>query len=550
MEDGTINGGEAVVATLLSRGIDTVFFVPGGTYVTVLEALSRVQNKIRSVSTRLESSAAFACDAYAGIAHKPSCMFVSRAPGASNAVIGVHTAMQASRPFVLFIADIPKAQKGREAFQELEYKLMFEPVAKAVLEVNSFDEVAQVTARAIDLSVSGRPGPVVCVISKDILDGRTGALPIPKAANPVRMGPEKGSVESAAELVRAAKHPIILAGEMIPVEGETEVLRQFADVSGAGVLVSYRQQDIIDNEHSAYFGQLTLNRLPFQIEALDACDLIINIGCRLDSTTTEDYKMFRDDQKMIMAYPDAAVFSQWQADVAMGSHTGSAMRALLESLESTPPPAERIAWRDEVHAQEVAYSQPGEIEIHGDVDMARIITTFMKLVPGNAIHSSDAGTFGRWLHRYYRFRQPYCNVGPVSGAMGYGVPGAIGAQLAAPDRMVFSWVGDGGFLMTGQEAVAIVQEKLPVKIIVCDNAAWGSILVHQQKRFGDWDFGTRLKSPDFAKLAEGYGMAAFKVTRTEQFADALKGVMAHDGPALIHLMLDLRDVSPYSGDAR
>jgi acetolactate synthase-1/2/3 large subunit len=550
MEDGTINGGEAVVATLLSRGIDTVFFVPGGTYVTVLEALSRVQDKIRAVPTRLESSAAFACDAYAGIAHKPSCMFVSRAPGASNAVIGVHTAMQASRPFVLFIADIPKAQKGREAFQELEYKLMFEPVAKAVLEVNSFDEVAQVTARAIDLSVSGRPGPVVCVISKDILDGRTGALPIPKGANPVRMGPEKGSVESAAELVRAAKHPIILAGEIIPIEGETEALRQFADISGAGVLVSYRQQDIIDNEHLAYFGQLTLNRLPFQIEALDACDLIINIGCRLDSTTTEDYKMFRHDQKMIMAYPDAVVFSQWQADVAMGSHTGPAMRALLESLESTPPPAERIAWRDEVHAQEVAYSQPGEIEIQGDVDMARIITTFMKLVPGNAIHSSDAGTFGRWLHRYYRFRQPYCNVGPVSGAMGYGVPGAIGAQLAAPDRMVFSWVGDGGFLMTGQEAAAIVQENLPVKIIVCDNAAWGSILVHQQKRFGDWDFGTRLKSPDFAQLAEGYGMAAFKVKRTEQFADALKGVMAHDGPALIHLMLDLRDVSPYSEDAR
>ena len=278
MEDGTINGGEAVVATLLSRGIDTVFFVPGGIYVTVLEALSRVQNKISSVSTRLESSATFACDAYAGIVHKPSCMFVSRAPGASNAVIGVHTAMQASRPFVLFIADIPKA------------------------------------------------------------------------ANPVRMGPEKGSVESAAELVRAAKHPIILAGEMIPIEGETEALRQFADVSGAGVLVSYRQQDIIDNEHLAYFGQLTLNRLPFQIEALDACDLIINIGCRLDSTTTEDYKMFRHDQKMIMAYPDAVVFSQWQADVAMGSHTGPAMRALLESLESTPPPAERIAWRDEVHA--------------------------------------------------------------------------------------------------------------------------------------------------------------------------------------------------------
>lgn len=550
MTDGTMNGGEVIVATLLSRSIETVFFVPGGTYVTVLEALSRVQNKIRSVPTRLESSAAFACDAYAGISRKPSCMFVSRAPGASNAVIGVHNAMQASRPFVLFIADIPKTQKGREAFQEVEYKLMFEPVAKAVLEVNSFDEVGQVTARAIDLSVSGRPGPVVCVVSKDILDGKTGNPVIPKMPAPVVMGPECNTVATAATMIREAKNPIILAGEMVPAEGETEALQQFAEASGAGVLVAYRQQDIIDNEHPAYFGQLTLNRLPFQKEALDECDLIISIGCRLDSATTADFKMFRDDQKMIMVYPDSATFSQWQADVAIGSHAGPAMRALTEALETTPTPADRIAWRDGVHDKEVAYAQPGDIEIQGDVDMSKVITTFMELAPQDAIHSSDAGTFGRWLHRYYRFRQPYCNLGPVSGAMGYGVPGAIGAQLAAPNRMVFSWVGDGGFLMTGQEAAAIVQENLPVKIIVCDNSAWGSIMVHQQKRFGDWDFGTRLKSPDFTMLARGYGMEAFTVRKTAEFADALKGAMAHDGPALIHILLDLRDVSPYSGSAR
>lgn len=550
MKDGTMNGGEVIVATLLSRDIDTVFFVPGGTYVTVLEALSRVQNNIRSIPTRLESSAAFACDAYAGITRKPACMFVSRAPGASNAVIGVHTAMQASRPFVLFIADIPKAQKGREAFQEVEYKLMFEPVAKAVLEVNSYDEIAKVTARAIDLSVSGRPGPVVCVVSKDLLDGKTGNPAIPKAAPMVRMGPERGSVDEAAALIKAAKHPIILAGEMIPAEGEIEALEAFADATGAGVIVAYRQQDIIDNEHPSYFGQLTLNRLPFQKEALESCDLIVNIGCRLDSVTTGEYGMFRDDQKMIMAYPDASTFSQWQVDVAIGSHAGPAMRALTEALQSSAPPADRLAWRDDIHGKEVAYAQPGEIEIQGDVDMSAVITTFMELAPKDAIHSSDAGTFGRWLHRYYRFRQPYCNLGPVSGAMGYGVPGAIGAQVAAPDRMVFSWVGDGGFLMTGQEAAAIVQENLPVKIIVCDNSAWGSILVHQQKRFGDWDFGTRLKSPDFTMLGKGYGMESFTVRKTSEFAGALKGAMAHDGPALIHILLDLRDVSPYSGSAR
>ena len=194
MENGEMNGGEILVETLLSRGIEAVFFVPGGTFVTVLDALSRVQNRIRSIPTRLESAAAFACDAYAGISRIPACMFVSRAPGASNAVIGVHNAMQASRPFVLFIADIPKDMKGREAFQEIDYRLMYAPVAKAVLEVHSFHEVAAVTARALDLAVSGRPGPVVCVVSRDILDGETGVARIPKPAAPVTMGADPDAV--------------------------------------------------------------------------------------------------------------------------------------------------------------------------------------------------------------------------------------------------------------------------------------------------------------------------------------------------------------------
>ncbi len=550
MENGEMNGGEILVETLLSRGIEAVFFVPGGTYVTVLDALSRVQNRIRSIPTRLESSAAFACDAYAGISRIPACMFVSRAPGASNAVIGVHNAMQASRPFVLFIADIPKDMKGREAFQEIDYRLMYAPVAKAVLEVHSFHEVAAVTARALDLAVSGRPGPVVCVVSRDILDGETGVARIPKPAAPVTMGADPDAVALVAQMIRDARFPILLAGEMIAIENQSEALAQLAAASGAGVLTAYRQQDVMDNDNPAFFGQLALNRLPFQSEALADCDLIVNIGCRFDSVTTADYTLLRDDQKVVMIYPDAAVFSQWQVDVAIGGLAGPAMTALSAALAQTPPPAARIAWRDAIHAKEAAYAKPGDLEIHGKVDMSGIIQTFMRQVPDDAILSSDAGTFGRWIQRFYRFHQPYCNLGPISGAMGYGLPGAIGAQVAASDRMVFAWIGDGGFLMTGHEAAAIVQENLPVKIIVCDNAAWGSILVYQQKRFGDRDFGTRLKSPNFATLAEGYGMAAFTVRKTAEFADALSAAMAHDGPALIHLILDTRDVSPYTGSAR
>lgn len=544
-----MHGGEIVVETWLSRGVDTVFFVPGGTNVTVLEALSRNQNKIRSVSTRLESSAVFAADAYAGIRKKPACVICSRAPGATNASIGIHTAMQASRPVVLFITNIPRRQKGREAFQEINYMEMYAPIAKAVIDVNSLDELAGDVARALDISISGRPGPVVVAISKDILDEEADDPLIPKPAAPVRFGPDALAVDRAARLIESSKHPIILAGELVGFESANNELEKFAEATGAGVMTAYRQQDSIRADHPSHFGHLSINRLPFQEQALKESDLIIAVGSRLDSVSTADFTMLRPDQKLIMIYPEPSAFAQWQADAALGSNVIPAMEAIANAL-SAPPPPDRIAWRDKVHQAEVDFAKPGEIEIQGDIDMAQVIEHFNKSVPKESVMVSDAGTFGRWITRYYRFNEPNTELSPVSGAMGYGVPGGIGAQVANPDAPVFVWVGDGGFLMTGNECAVIVQEKLPVKLIVCDNNCWGSIMVHQQKTFEGWDFGTRLQSPDFAAIGRGFGMPTWTVAKTEEFAGALEEMMAVDGPAMLHILQDLRDVSPYSGSAR
>lgn len=539
------NGGEVLVQTLLSRDVDTVFFVPGGTYVTVLEALSRQVNAIRSVPTRLESSAVFAAESYAALARKPACVFVSRAPGASNAAIGVHTAMQSSRPLVLFIANIPKPLKQREAFQEIDYALMYEPIAKAVFDVHSFDEVAPVTARALDLAVSGRPGPVVVSVSKDVLDGVTGDPPIPPRGAPVRIGPDAGAIADAAELIAKAERPVLLAGELVAFEGAHRSLRRLAERSGAGVLAAYRQQDVLANDHPAWLGQLTLNRTPHVERALAETDLVVALGTRLDSVTTADYAFPPPGLPLVLVYPEPAAFSQWQATVAIGSTTGPAMRALAEACAEPEP--RRLAWRDALHAEERAYATPGDIAIEGDVDMGEVVRVFGETVPPETVVVSDAGTFGRWLHRYHLHTLPDTSLGPVSGAMGYGLPGGIGAATAVPGRPVVVWVGDGGFLMTGHEAATIVQERLPVKIIVCDNSAWGSILVHQNKRFPGWDFGTRLRSPDFAVLGQGYGMPSFTVSHTAEFGPALEAAMGSDGPALVHLRLDARDVSPYEG---
>ena len=541
-----MNGGEVLVSTLQAHRIDTVFFVPGGTFVTVLEVLSRNLNAIRSVATRLESSAVFAADAFAALKRRPAGVFVSRAPGATNAAIGVHTAMQASRPLVLFVANIPRRLKQREAFQEADYRLMYAPIAKAVLEVNSFDEVSPVTARAIELSKSGRPGPVVVVVSKDILDGRTGEPPIVGPAAAVTVGPDPSAVVEAARLIGSAERPLMIVGEMAAFEGCHEALRRLAENTGAAVFTAYRQQDAFPNRHPAYAGHLSLNRLPFQKRAFAESDLVINIGSRLDSVTTADYTVPALGQPLIMIHPEPSVFSQWQPRVALGSHCTPAISALLPELDG-PPSTTRLAWRDNLHAEQSAFATPGEDDPKGDVDMASVVEIFAAHVPSEAIVVTDAGTFSRWVQRYYPFTCPDTGLGPVSGAMGYGIPGGLGAAIADPARPVFAWVGDGGFLMTGHELAAIVQEALPVKIIVCDNSAWGSILVHQHKRFPGWDFGTRLASPDFDVLAQGYGVPAFTVRKTAEFAVALEQAMAVDGPALIHLHLDPRDLAYFSG---
>lgn len=533
-------GGEVVVKTMIARGVDTVFFVAGETLTTVFEALSRHQKEIHSVATRLESAAVFAADAYAALRKRPACVLCSRAPGASNASVGIHNAKQASRPVVLIIASIPRQFMGREAFQEINFLQMYAPIAKAVFDVNSFHEIAPVLARALDLSVSGRPGPVVVAISKSILDGETDEPSIPKVSAPVRVGPDMDAVKSVARMIEASKHPLIIAGEIVNFEDASKVLEQFADATGAAVMTAFRQQDLVRADHPANLGQLTFKRPPYQEEALKQCDLIISIGARLDSTTTANYSMIREHHQLIMIYPEPAEFSQWQPDLALCSLTTPAMKAIASALSSKPP-AERLAWRDNLHKQEVEFGTPPEVEIHGEVDMTKVIKHFSSIVPKDAIMVSDVGISVRIVAQYYRYNRPNTQLGGISGSMGYGVPGGFGAQLAKPEALVFVWVGDGSFLMTGNECAAIVQEKLPVKLMVLDNNYWGSIFTNQRKRFPDWDFGARLQSPDFAALGRGFGIPAWTVRKTEDFPPALDEMMKTDGPGMIHILLDPLD---------
>jgi acetolactate synthase-1/2/3 large subunit len=538
-----MTGGDALVRTLLAHGVTVGFGVPGESYLAVLEGLRRERARFRLVVTRHESGATFAAEAYGKLARRPAAAFVTRGPGATNAAIGIHTATQDSTPLLLFVGHVPTHAKGREAFQEIDYHRMYAPVAKAVLEPERGEDVAECTARAVRLSAAGRPGPVVVVLPEDVTEAGAGDAPIPVAPPRLRPAPAPDGVREAARLVAGARRPVVVSGEMIAFEDASAPLVRFADASGAGVVTAWRRQDTFPNEHPAYLGHFGIGRAPFQREAWAACDLVIAAGTRLDDITSEEFTLLRADQRLVHVHADPGVLARWRADVPLCADTGVTLHALAAALGG-PPPAERLAWRERLHAEYLAFARPGQVPVRGMVDPARVVEAVTAALPAEGIVVNDAGNFAGWVHRYHRFRLPGTQAAPSSGAMGYGVPASIGAKLARPERPVVAFVGDGGFLMTGQELVTAVQEGLPVKVVLGDNAAYGTIAMHQHKRIGpDGLFAVHLRSPDFAAVARAYGAAAFVVLRTAEFADAFAAALAHPGPALVHVKTDLRDIS-------
>jgi acetolactate synthase-1/2/3 large subunit len=538
-----MTGGDALVQTLLAHGVTQGFGVPGESYLAVLEGLRRERARFRLVVTRHESGATFAAEAYGKLARRPAAAFVTRGPGASNAAIGIHTAMQDSTPVLLFIGHVPTHAKGREAFQEIDYHRMYAPIAKAVLEPETGGDVADCTARAARLAVAGRPGPVVVVLPEDVTEAGAGDAPLPASPPRLRPAPAPEGVREAAGLIAGARHPLVISGEMVGFEDATAALVRFAEASGAGVVTAWRRQDTFPNDHAAYLGHFGIGRAPFQREAWAASDVVIAAGTRLDDITSEEFTLLRPDQRLVHIHVDPATLARWRADVPLAADTGVTLLALAEALGGAPL-ATRVAWRERLHTEFLAFTRPGQVPVRGMVDPARVVAAVTAALPAEGIVVNDAGNFSGWVHRYHRFRLPGTQAAPSSGAMGYAVPASIGAKLARPERPVVAFVGDGGFLMTGQELVTAVQEGLPVKVVLGDNEAYGTIAMHQHKRIGpDGLFAVLLRSPDFAAVARAYGVAAFTVARTAEFADAFAAALAHPGPALVHVKTDLRDIS-------
>ena len=549
-----MEAGAALVEALIDAGLDTAFTVPGESFLPVLEAMRRHRNRIQLVSVRQEGGGAFAAHAYGALSGRPAAIMVSRGPGAANASIGLHAALQDSVPMVLLIGHVRSHMRGREAFQEIDPASMFASMSKAVLQPERAEDVADAAREAVRLSLAGRPGPVVLVVPRDFGEIEVTAPPEKGVIKPQPVIAGLEEIAALAAAVQSAKRPLILAGELARSPEARVALEAFAEASGAPVLAAYRCQDVMANTHAAYAGHLEINPVAYQDQAFAEADLIVVAGSRLDGITSREEKLADNDGAMVLIHPDRAVQARFANSPAISK--GRTLVADVTSTLSvaagllTDPPADRLTdlltWREGLHDAFMRFSEPGGFQVHGAVDLAQVIAEAAAALPDDAVVATDGGSYARWIHRYFRFRTGLTQGGTASGAMGAGVPGGIGAALAKPGAPIVVFCGDGGFMMSGQELSTAAREEIPIKVIVCDNDVHGSILKGQLDKYGEAAaYATRMGSPDFGQIARGYGVPAWRVEMTSQWDAAFRAALAHEGPALVHVICDARDIAPY-----
>jgi acetolactate synthase-1/2/3 large subunit len=547
--------GHALVEALITQGVDTVFGVPGESYLAVLDGFHEHAGSIRFITCRHEGGASFMAEAQGKLTGWPGVCFVTRGPGASNAAIGLHTAFQDSTPMVLFIGQVASEQRDREAFQELDYRQVFGPgtlgMAKWVAEVQHADRLPEYVARAFHTAMQGRPGPVVLVLPEDMLTTATTAPVLPKVV-PAHSWPAPGALRNLRALLLRAERPLAIVGGSGWTAESVRALQQFAEAWQLPVGCGFRFQDTFDNRHGLYAGDVGIGINPKLAARVQAADLILAIGVRLGEMTTGGYTSLvvpRPIQKLVHLHAGAEELGRvYAADLLLQCSLAKAGQALA-TLE---PSAGVPRWADWAAAAHADYELNHESQPVAPLDMAQVVKTVQRLAPPDTVYTNGAGNFSAWMHRYTRYfglqHHGRTQLAPTSGAMGYGVPAAIAASLLYPERTVVNIAGDGDFLMTGQElatgrAHGAGTGTGKLISIVVDNATYGTIRMHQERVYPGRVSGSDLRSnPDFAALARAYGWQASNVSATADFEPAFVAALLADGPTLIHLTLDA-DVS-------
>jgi acetolactate synthase-1/2/3 large subunit len=541
--------GHALVEALVAQGVDTAFGVPGESYLAVLDGFHEHRERIRFIACRQEGGAAFMAEAQGKLGGRPGVCFVTRGPGATNASIGVHTAFQDSTPMVLFVGQVAGDQRDREAFQELDYRQFFGPgtlgMAKWAAEVQDADRLPEYVARAFRTAMQGRPGPVVLALPEDMLTRATAAPVLPRV-EPVQAWPAPGGLRQLRERLLAAQRPFVIAGGSGWDAEACLALQRFAENWALPVGCAFRFQDLFDNRHPNYAGDVGIAINPRLAERIREADLVIAIGPRLGEMTTGGYALLqapRPRQALVHIHAGAEELGRvYAADLMLQASMGCAAKA-LESLAAPPT----LPWAAHTAAAQADYQANLQAPPVAPLDLAQVVKTITRLAPEDTVYTNGAGNYAGWMHRYIQHPglqlHGRTQLAPTSGAMGYGVPAAVAAALLRPQRTVVNIAGDGDFLMTGQELItASAHGARKLICVVVDNGSYGTIRMHQEREYPGRVSGSELANPDFAALARAYGWQAGFVDRTEAFEPAFARALAAQQPTLLHLKLDT-DVS-------
>lgn len=534
------NGGRLLVESLVALGATKGFGVPGESYLAVLDALHDTQGKLDFVLCRNEGGAAFMAAAWGKLTGEPGLCFVTRGPGATNASIGIHTAMQDSAPMILFVGQVASDMKGREAFQEIDYRAVFGTMAKWAVEIDDADRIPEILARAWVTAATGRPGPVVIALPEDMLTSLTGAAPLAGPARIAEPAPEAGALDQVLAMLSTAQRPLILMGGCNWTETGRAALQGFAEASDIPVVAAFRYQDQFDNFSPVYAGEAGVG-MPAHVKALvrDA-DVILAINVRFGEMTTDGYTLLTvpvPAQKLIHVHAsDREIGKVYQPTLGIQAGPNAFAAALR------PVKGEWADWRAKARAAwEAGFDLPPQ---PSPVDMGLVTAHIREVLPEDAILTNGAGNFTVWPNKFYKFGPKARLLAPQSGAMGYGVPAAVAAKLAFPDRTVVCFAGDGDFQMNCQELGTAMQEGAQPIILILNNGIYGTIRAHQERNYPARISGTTLENPDFVALARSYGFHAERVERTEDFPAAFARARASRTGSVLDLVTSPEALTP------
>jgi acetolactate synthase-1/2/3 large subunit len=536
------HGGKILIDQLEIQGATTAFTVPGESFLAALDGLHD-SNRIKTIICRQEGGASMMAEAWGKITGEPGICFVTRGPGAANAMSGLHVARQDSTPMVAFVGMPSSGHEDREAFQEIEIKQVFSSFVKWAAVIRQTERIPEYVSHAIHVARSGRPGPVVLGLPEDMLASGCDAAD----AKPARIAESRPGAEDLAvlqeKLGKAVRPLMIIGGPGWSVAAQ-KAMEAFADRFDLPVAPAFRYQDYFDNRHRCYVGCAGIGLDPKLAAAIKDADVLIVLGARLGEMTTSGYTLIDiPDPKQFLVHihpsPDE-LGSVYRPDLPVAATA----RTFCETLSRLEPPA-KIAWSGRRAELRAAYEQSlRPIPLPGAVKMADVMRTVSELLPENGILTNGAGNFAAFVHRYFQYKSYRTCLAPTSGSMGYGLPAAIAAKLAHPTRPVVSVQGDGDFLMTGQELATAAQYALPIVTIIANNGMYGTIRAHQEREYPRRIVGTTLVNPDFAAYARSFGAEGYTIEATVDFAPAFSAALASSKPSVIELKLDPEALSP------